>query len=170
MQSLGLSQAAIAKTCYVSKEAVSNWLSGESLPRPNKLKSLAAALEIDVAALLAPSSIPEPIVAYRTRKNRVVTGAASEAAVDVGEHLRQLVPFIQRDAVFAPPVLREPKSDIAYIREVTRQIRSKIGLSATAPLNRNLLIELLHDFGAILVPVQWGRDKDGHENALSVFR
>ena len=31
------------------------------------------------------------------------------------------------------------------------------------------LLQLLKDFGAVLVPVYWGGDKVGHENAMSVY-
>lgn len=170
MQRLGLTQAALAKHCDVSKEAVSNWLSGENIPRPNKLKVLAEALQVTISALLEEQSSSQgPVVAYRTRQNRPVTGEASEAAYDVGQHLEQLVPFIQRDTVFAPSVLVEPSLNSEYIREAARQVRSRIGLTQTEPLTRAQLLELLHDFGAILVPVLWGKERDGHENALSVY-
>lgn len=170
MQQLGLSQANLAQLCNVSKEAVSNWLSGESIPRPNKLKSLAEALNLDIQSILkAEDSTPEPIVAYRTRKNLEVTGKAKEAAYDLAAHLRELVPFIRKSTLFTPPILENPSLAEDYIREASQQVRAKIGLSPKAPLCREHLLQLHHDFGSILVPVLWGDNKDGHENALSVY-
>jgi transcriptional regulator with XRE-family HTH domain len=169
MQRLGLTQIALAKDCNVSKEAVSNWLSGESIPRPNKLKALAETLKLDIQNLLAPSAVDEPIVAFRTRQNRPVTGPTLEAANDQAHHLRQLVPHIFRETVFAPPVLLQPRLDEQYIREAARQVRVKAEIGPTDPLNRKQLLNLLHDFGALLVPVPWGKERSGHENALSIY-
>lgn len=170
MQQLGLSQSALAAQCKVSKEAVSNWLSGESIPRPNKARSLSDALSLTIEALFSgPGAVAEPIVAYRMRRNRPATGAAKEAAEDVGRHLRELVPFIQRDVLFVPPVLERPVLDEDYIRAVAGQVRSRVGLSPTEPLTRAHLFELHRHFGSILVPVLWDKEKDGHENALSVL-
>lgn len=168
MTQLGLNQVSLADECEVSKEAVSNWLSGESIPRPNKLKALAQALKLKVESLHLPSAA-EPVVAYRTRNNRPVSEDALEVANDLAYHLRQLVPFIQRTTIFAPPVLESPVVDEDYIREAVRQIRARIGVPMTEPLTRAQLLELHHDFGSLLVPVLWGKDKDGHENALSVY-
>lgn len=170
MQARGLSQTELAKKCDVSKEAVSNWLSGESIPRPNKLVALSEALLIEIDKLFGgEDSMPDPVVAYRTRKNRVVTGPAMEAANELAHQLRELLPFVRREAIFSPPILERPSLDDHYIREAARQVRSRLGLSPKAPLTRKQILSLHHDFGSILVPVLWGASKDGHENALSVY-
>ncbi len=170
MRKSGLSQAQLAKICGVSKEAASNWLSGESIPRPNKLKTLSEALSITVDELLAgEGSQSEPIVAYRTQKNRPVSEEAYNTALDLAHHLQQLVTYIRPEALFAPPILEAPTLDDNYIREVARQVRTQAGLSQKAPLSREQLLNLHYDFGSILVPVLWGTEKIGHENALSVY-
>ncbi|MHA0110935.1 helix-turn-helix domain-containing protein, partial [Klebsiella pneumoniae] len=64
MQQRGLTRTALATACEVSKEAVSNWLSGQSLPRPRKLLRLAEILHIEVTQLMAPDD--EPVIAFRT--------------------------------------------------------------------------------------------------------
>lgn len=170
MQQLGLSQTSLAELCKVSKEAVSNWLSGESIPRPNKAKALAAALKLSIEAVFAadePNSVP--IVAFRTRRNRPVTGEAKEAADDIARHLRELVPFVRRKTLFVPPVLEQPVLEDEYIREAVRQVRARANVPMNEPLSRERLLELHREFGSFLVPVLWGREKSGHENALSVL-
>ncbi len=170
MKALGLSQAQLAQGCSVSKEAVSNWLSGESTPRPNKLKALSEALQLEIDKLLeGEGSVPEPVVAYRTKMNRQVTEHAMDVATDVARHLRELASYVRRDAIFAPPILETPTLEDSYIREAAQQIRSRVGLSPKAPISRELLLNLHHDFGTLLVPVLWGSNKTGHENALSVY-
>ncbi|MDB5824753.1 MAG: helix-turn-helix family protein [Herminiimonas sp.] len=170
MTKRGLSQAGLADLCNVSREAVSNWLSGESIPRPNKLKALSEVLDIDLGILLrGEGSLPKPVLAYRTKNNRVATGPAMEAAEELARHLRELAPFVGSESLFSPPVLESPKLDDDYIRKVAQQIRSKIGLTAKAPVSRERLLALHHAFGSILVPVLWNGEKRGHENALSVY-
>ncbi|KAK43703.1 antirepressor [Caballeronia jiangsuensis] len=170
MAALDLNQAALSERCGVSKEAVSNWLSGESVPRPRKLRALSEALEIDVEALLkADVDAPEPVVAYRTKKNRPATDRALEAARESAVHLRELVSFFQENSLFAPPVLQDPRLDDDYVNHAAMQTRQRIGLTERAPLTRDQLIELHKAFGSVLVPVLWGDDKSGHENALSVY-
>ncbi len=168
MTALSLNQAALAAQCNVSREAVSNWLSGESLPRPSKLKALAEALGVEVSRLTT-SRLPEPIVAYRTKKNHAATGPALIAAMELAHQLRQLVPFVRGESLFSPAFLEKPRTDDDYVRMVTQQIRRRIGLSSTAPVTREQILELHHGFGSILVPVHWAGDKGGHENALSVY-
>ncbi|MES2040384.1 MAG: XRE family transcriptional regulator [Pseudomonadota bacterium] len=170
MSSLGLSQTALADRCVVSREAVSNWLSGESIPRPSKLKILAEVLGLDVPSLFGNEQmLAEPVVAYRTQKNTAATDEAMEAANELARHLRELVPFVRGELLFTPPSLETPSVDEIYIRKVAQQTRMRIGLTPNAPLTREQLLDLHHSFGSILVPVLWTGEKQGHENALSVY-
>lgn len=168
MKLLGFNQPKLAEMCNVSKEAVSNWLSGESMPRPSKLKALGDALQLSMDTLLV-SRRPEPVVAYRTQRNRAVTGKAKEAAEDIARHLRGLVPFVQRKPMYIQPVLAAPVLEDDYIQEAALQVRSRLGVGPAEPISREQILSLHHSFGSFLVPVIWGKEKDGHENALSVL-
>lgn len=169
MAGFGLTGTALAEACDVSKEAVSNWLSGESIPRPSKLAALANALKIAVDELFIPDPLepPEPVVAFRTRNNRVPSLEVQEAGEEVGRHLRQLLPFMGQ--LFAPRHLVDPKVDEALIEQTAKAIRKQLGLGPTEAVTHGHLLYLLRDFGAVLVPVYWGGDKVGHENAMSVY-
>lgn len=170
MRESGLSQTDLAERCEVSKEAVSNWMAGESIPRPRKARRLAEVLELAVDTLFSSAEgVAEPVVAYRTRMNRAVTGPAMEVAEDIGRHLRELVPFIQREPLFVPPVLEHPSLDEGYIREVARQVRARAGVAPTAPLSRGRLLGLHRHFGSILAPVLWDKHIESPESALSVL-
>lgn len=169
MAQQGLSGSKLAEFCEVSKEAVSNWLAGESIPRPSKLTALAASLKVAVEDLFVPdpNEPPEPVVAYRTRLNKKPSLEVMEAGEEVGRHLRQLLPFM--GTVFAPRQIVEPKVDEALIEEVATTVREQLGVGPTEAVSHNHLLQLLKDFGAILVPVYWGGDRVGHENAMSVY-
>ena len=60
MAELGLTGAKLGALCDVSKEAVSNWLSGESIPRPSKLQGLASALKVSIEDLFVPDPEEQP--------------------------------------------------------------------------------------------------------------
>lgn len=167
MQQLGLTRSALALACEVSKEAVSNWLSGQSLPRPRKLLLLAQVLQIEITELIAPED--EPVIAYRTTGEQRASAAALDAARTAAEHLQELLPYLPHPRLFSPAVLERPSLEDAYLQETTRQVRARLGLAADAPVQRAQLLSLLQDFGAILVPVYWNQQRQGHENALSIY-
>lgn len=171
MRNLGLTGQDVAERCDVSKEAVSNWLSGESIPRPSKLTLLASSLGLEIDDLLQAEEeqAPEPVIAYRMRNNRPVSGAAKEAGDEVGHHLRQLLPFTGENSLFTPRHLETPTLDADYIAKAASATRASLGLSPLESVTHTHLISLFHSFGAILVPVFWGGNKDGHENAMSVY-
>ena len=169
MLRLGLNQANLADICSVSREAVSKWISGESIPRPANLRLLAQTLQTTVDQLVIRREEKQPVIAYRTRFREQVTGKAKARALEVGRHLRQLLPYIGGNRLFTPRVLENPSLDESYIRAAVEDIRLSLKLAATDSPSRAQLIDLLHEVGSIIVPVIWGQEKVGHENALSVY-
>lgn len=169
MRNLGMSGTALAEACQVSKEATSNWLKGESIPRPSKLAKLSEVLRIPVETLLNIVEAPTPIFAYRTKRNKPVTGLLRDAAEEQARHLEQLLPFIEDRPDFDPPLLRDPSLDADRIRHAAIRARTSLGLSNRDIFNNENLERLFHIFGAILVPVMWGLNKERHENALTVY-
>lgn len=158
MANLGLSQAGLAERCAVSREAVSNWLSGKSLPRPNKLKALSTTLELALDSLLiAAPALPPPLIAGRCNR-----------ALELAANLRELAPFVRAEALFAPPALAAPQTDDDYVRRVAARTRERAGAHARAPLQRAQLIQLHREAGTILVPTIWPRARSTREHALSV--
>lgn len=167
---LGLSGPALASACEVSREAVSNWLRGESVPRPSKLVQLARTLEVSVAELLGVAAPPPaPVIAYRTKLNREVTDEAAQAAEGVAQHLRRLVPLFPAEPRIESPRDAAPQALNSHVRRVATEMREKLGLSPMEVVCEEHVLTLLRHFGAVLVPVLWGRDKERHENALSVY-
>jgi transcriptional regulator with XRE-family HTH domain len=169
MRRLGLNGSAVADACQVSKQAVSNWLSGESMPRASKLYRLAEALQLSVESLISIETVPKPLFAYRTKLNRPVSEPAREAAEEVASHLKQLLPYVDVAFEFEPRVVRMPSLNEDHIRKAAHDVRSLLRLAPTTVLHDNDLESLFHNFGAILVPVMWGVSAQQHENALTVY-
>ena len=169
MAKLGLSQPKLAKEVDVTKEAVSNWLRGESFPRADALLRLGMALGLPFEQLVTGAQkSPEPLVAYRTSRKRTADGDAIERAKDMGRQLRRLVPYLGFDALEVPPTLQSPKDDYDYINAVASKLRAELGIGAMDPVTVETLIGKFKSLQAVIVPVLWGRSRRGHENALHI--
>jgi transcriptional regulator with XRE-family HTH domain len=170
MRQLGLSQSQLAADCEVSREAVSSWLAGRYGPRPSLLQRMADVLRATVEEMLLPVELPaKPVVAFRTVKNQEVSADAMKSALSVAKHLRQLLPYMAKGPRFEPPTLRAPSCDYAFVQQCVRRLRHSIRLDDKQAVSIEDLV-LLHDnFGSFIVPVLWGGDMDGHENALNVY-
>lgn len=169
MDKLGLTGTSLAQACQVSKEAVSNWLSGDSIPRPGKLPKLAETLHLTVEQLFVSDETPAPIVAYRTKSNRPVTGAALDEAQEVALHLRELSQYVEPSLKYEPRQLKDPQLEIDYVRGIAAETRGSLGLAPDQVITNVHLVRLFKSFGAYLVPVFWGLNKERHENALNVY-
>jgi transcriptional regulator with XRE-family HTH domain len=169
MEQAGFSPANIAEKLEVSREAVSKWFSGRSMPRPDKLLRLALALNLKLDELVTRvEDRSEPVIAFRKRGAGKTTLAHIDRAKDMGRMLSELVPYLPFDLLVQPATLKNPTTDYAYVQKVAAKIRSEIGVMPDDELTFNHLIKKFNDLQAVVVPVLWGR-KDAHENALHIY-
>ena len=164
----GLSQAAVSRELEVSREAVSKWLRGTAVPRPDKLLRLALLLDLTLDQMVA--RVPDaadPVVAFRKMGARKTTEAHIARAQKMGRLLAPVVPFLPFDALVAPPVLKDPCLTYEYVERVAAAIRAEIGLKPSDVLDFRHLIRRFRELQAVLIPVLWGA-RDRHENALHV--
>jgi transcriptional regulator with XRE-family HTH domain len=97
LNQLGINQTELAKNIDVSKEAVSQWLKGEKVPRPAKLLQLSKLLGLNYNDLVLREKSNAPIVAYRTNKNKKLTEEQQLRAQDMGEMLQVLLPYLNSE-------------------------------------------------------------------------
>lgn len=133
---LKLSDSALASACNVSPETLSQWIAGESLPRPRSLKALAQALRIEV----------DTLVNCEDHSSVFWFGALAQLCVmdreraelrgeDMNHQLRTLRHYLEKLPVSSSPAC--PSTD-------------NPGLTALRELVQRHLQE-----GHILVPVRW---------------
>ncbi len=169
MQRRGLSQAQLSRSVGVSRAAVSKWLKGEDLPRPDKLLKLGALLELGFKELVTERPDPlEPIVAFRRKGGRKTKEEHVARAKHMGVLLRPLAELLPFNALARPATLRNPAAEYAYVQRVARHVRKEIGVGQDAPLHFRDLIGRFSSLHAVIVPVLWG-DKTHHENALHLY-
>ncbi len=157
MEKLGLTQTDLSTKVQVSKEAVSKWLKGEKFPRPLKLLELSKQLKLSFHDLVVQEYSNIPIVAFRTNKNKKITKELESLALDMGEVLKLLLPYIDRDFVFTAPIIQNPSLDYEYIQKVALEIRKKTGLNSKE-ISFSEIMMLYSSFRIIFVPVMWGNN------------
>jgi len=165
----GLNPAGLAQKLGVSRAAVSKWLAGEALPKPDKLLRIGMILgaKYDDLVQTEPSLIAEPVVAYRAKANRRTREHHVVWAKEAGVRLRNLVPCLPNN-MQKPPVLREPTPDYEYVKRLAEKVRAEIGCPDQNPVERKDLLGLFDKLHAVLIPVFWG-DVEHHGNALHVY-
>jgi transcriptional regulator with XRE-family HTH domain/Zn-dependent peptidase ImmA (M78 family) len=165
----GLNPAGLAQKLGVSRAAVSKWISGEALPKPDKLLRIGMILgaKYDELVQTEPSTIAEPVVAYRAKANRQTREHHVVWAKEAGVRLRNLVPCLPNN-MQKPPVLKEPSPDYEYVKRLAEKVRSEINCADQSPVKREDLLSLFDKLHAVLIPVFWG-DAEHHGNALHVY-
>ncbi|MDP9687203.1 UNVERIFIED_ORG: transcriptional regulator with XRE-family HTH domain [Pseudomonas mohnii] len=168
MGKAGLTQSALAERLEVSREAVSQWFSEKSFPRPNKLLQLGKLLALPFNELVVSEDPFAPKVAFRKMRGTKTKDHHIEKAQEIGRFLRQLTPFLPFDTLEMPPILKSPSCDYEYLCRATLKVREDVNLSATETVDFTHLIRRFSDLQAIIVPVLWG-SKQRHENAVHIY-
>lgn len=169
MDEAGLSPAGLAKSLEVSREAVSKWLGGESIPRPDKLLKLALLLGLTFDQLVSRlEEAQEPVVAFRKQGAHKTTTQHVDRAKEMGRLLRPLAPYLPFDELIRPATLKQPSLEYGYLQKVATKLREEIGVTQTDRLDFHHLIKKFRELQAVLIPVLWGK-KDRHENALHIY-
>jgi len=153
-----LSQADVARALKVSREAVSNWMSGDAVPRPRHRALLAALVGVSVSALgVASSKAAEPVVAYRVKANRKVKTDQAEWIMRDVRWLGALEKRLSASGwLERPPEHRGlPTGDQA--RLVAASFRKELGLDdQDEVIAAHRLLSWIAGHGICLVPVFWG--------------
>jgi len=167
LASLGLSQSDLAKQVGVSRNAVSKWMKGEALPRPDKLLKVALAAGLSYDDIIRTTNEREPVVAFRKRGARKTRSEHVQRAKDMGRLLERLVPFVPFDDLRQHPTLKSPVPEYNYLQRVARDVRKQVGVAQNEPVEFHSLVQRFDEFSVVLVPVMWGR-REAHENALHI--
>jgi transcriptional regulator with XRE-family HTH domain len=167
----GMNQSALATRLKVSREAVSNWLRGESFPQPDKLIRIGmlVGLTFDDLVQMPPQPADSiPVVTFRKKANRKTKDEHLDRARETGEHLKRLVKYLPAQELTQPPTLKDPCDEYAYIQRAAAQTRRDMGLEGKRVVDFMDLIAKFSSLHAILVPVLWGA-REQHGNALNVY-
>jgi transcriptional regulator with XRE-family HTH domain len=168
MEQEGINPAGLADKLGVTREAVSKWLHGEALPRPDKLLRLGKLLKLTFSELVIRDEPNAPVVAFRRMKGTKTKDHHIEHAQTMGRMLRHLVPYLPFDRLATPPVLKEPSNKYEYLQRVAAMVRQEIHVAPDDSVDFTHLIRHFNKLQAVLIPVLWG-NKQRHENATHIY-
>jgi len=164
LEERGLNQATVADRLDVSREAVSKWLKNVTYPRPHKLLSLAELLDLSFDEMVIRAPENEPLVAYRSQRNRKIRPEMLEKARDMGTMLRFLVPYLPHESFFTPSVLESPRPNWHFVQQVVSFLREEMHIEGCHVEIEHILREFSRR-RVVLIPVLWGEQGD---NALHI--
>lgn len=148
MQQQGLNQSELASRCGVSREAVSRWLAGESIPRPFKLKQIADIFELSIESLL----ITAPPPSFETSpgcSKEALSREVKEHMLDTSWRLRELASQV---ALF---------NDASKLTGTVQPTKAELLIPGHISKGTQRLVELNIAAGAVLLPCPWRGDRDG---------
>jgi len=164
----GFNQSDLAAKLNVSREAVSKWFAGESLPKPDKLLRMGMLLGLSFEQLIdVPLDTAAPVVSFRKKAHRKTKDEHLDNARETGELLKRLVPYLPKQELTRPPTLKDPTDDYAYVQAVAAQARREMGLENKEVIDFKDLIDKFNQLHAVIIPVLWGEQKH-HGNALNI--
>lgn len=163
----GWTQTQLADALGVSSQAVTNWLKGDGMPRPDKLLKLATTLRLSLEQLVRSEDPDRPVVAFRKRAATKTTQRHVDEAVNRGQLLRALVPSLPELRALRTE-LPNPSTDYTDLQRAVAQTRAKLGIAQDVVLDYAVLISEFGANDAFIVPVLWG-EKSRHENALHIL-
>lgn len=166
MQQRGLNQADLATHCEVSREAVSRWMAGESVPRPLKLKRIANTLQLEVGSLLI-TPPPPSFEASPSTPDAALSRADRETMLDSSWRVRELA-HLAGTPCFAPKRLRAPSTDRVYIQAAVYAVKALTSTSPTGFLTTEKLVDLNIVAGTVLLVCPWQGDRNGQSQPFVV--
>lgn len=167
--SKGISPANLAKKLDVSREAVSKWLNGEAMPRPDKILKLGLLLKVKYSDLVTEKEDDlKPVVAYRKKAHHKTDITHIQEAENMGMLLEKLVPYLPFNQYQSLPTLENPVTDYVYLQKVSGALRHELDIPAHKVLDYSRLIGKFTQLNTVLIPVFWGA-KTYHSHGLHVY-
>lgn len=163
----GWTQKHLADLLGVSAQAVTLWLKGSGLPRPDKLLKMATALRLRLDQLIVVDDPDRPIVAFRRRAAMAASPQRLEWAVGMGKLLRAIQPYLPERRMLRTE-LTAPSSGYADVQRAVGQTRTKLGIGPEDVLHYSALIGEFRANDAFLIPVLWG-EKQCEETGLHIL-
>jgi transcriptional regulator with XRE-family HTH domain len=161
MKTLGVNQATIAESLGVSRESVSQWLSGNNFPRARHLLKLGELLKLTYSELVEEiSDESEPVFAFSAAHNHEHNEEERQKVKDIGYALEKLIPYINKndEVDYFQKTMVNPKNDINYLQSVVNKIKTDYAIDTIVYFKD--IIRIFDDYNAYVVPVFWGSENN----------
>jgi len=166
MDSLGLNNSQVSERLAVSRTIVGEWLAEKKFPRPDKLVRLGMLLRLPHSDLVVDDAPMAAVVNFRKKAHRALNDTHFADALKKAMLLDSIADYLPEGALEVPPVLKRPSLDYAYIQKAVAMVRGLAKKSMTDVVHYSDLVEIIHAYDVVPVPVFWGvtssRDNDAH--------
>lgn len=162
----GLNASQVAAKLGVSRECVSKWLQGESMPKPDKLLALGVLLGVTYGQLVVRfGDLAAPIVHFRKKQNRVPDREDMEVTDSIADFVKHVAKYSPAGEGITISPLTNPKSDYEYAAVAANYFRRQLNLPTV--IKSENLVQWFKLFGINLIPAFWG-DEEYYGNALRI--
>lgn len=162
----GMNASNVAKQLDVSRECVSKWLKGESMPKPDKLLALGMLLGVTYSELvLRFGDVAEPVVHFRKKQNRKEDVEDEEATSSIADFVKHIAKYSLSGEGFTISPLKNPRADNEYAAFAAEFFRKQLNLPRK--IKSQDLVGWFKLFGINLIPAFWG-GKEYYGNALRI--
>ncbi|HPS64804.1 MAG TPA: XRE family transcriptional regulator [Ignavibacteria bacterium] len=163
----GLNKADLSVKLGLTREAVSKWFRGNGNPSSSKLAKIAKILSLNFDDFIKIEFENSPIVEFRLNRTAKITETKNIEAIDMGNHLKELVKYVPFDYLTKPPILINPEDSYQYIENVVKNIRIKNDFKKDE-IEFKQIIALFNNYHSILIPLLWGKNEK-KINGLRIF-
>jgi len=162
----GMNASQVATKLGVSRECVSKWLKGESMPKPDKLLALGMMLGVAYGQLVVRfGDMAVPVVHFRKKQNRVQNEEDKESTSAIADFVKHVAKYSPAGEGITIAPLRNPKADFDYAAMVANYFRQQLNLPRK--IESKHLIHWFKLFGINLIPAFWGGE-EYYGNALRI--
>ena len=162
----GMNASQVATKLGVSRECVSKWLKGESMPKPDKLLALGMLLGLAYSQLVVRfGDAAAPIVHFRKKQNRVQDDEDKESTSSIADFVKHIAKYSPAGEGITIAPLKNPKSDYDYAAMAAGFFRQQLNLPRK--IESKHLVHWFKLFGINLIPAFWGGD-EYYGNALRI--
>ena len=163
----GMNASSVAKRLNVSRECVSKWLNGESMPKPDKLLQIGLILGVAYNELVTRfGDSAMPIVHFRKKQNRKQSDDDKIATDAMADFVRRIARYSTTNAGISIAPLDNPKPDCEYAAMAADYFRKQLNLPRI--LKSSDLVRWFKLFRINLIPAFWG-DEKYYGNALRIY-
>jgi len=162
----GMNASQVATKLGVSRECVSKWLKGESMPKPDKLLALGMMLGVAYGQLVVRfGDMAAPVVHFRKKQNRKQDEEDKESTSAIADFVKHVAKYspVGEGITIAP--LKNPKADYDYAAMAANFFRQQLNLPRK--IESKHLIHWFKLFGINLIPAFWGGE-EYYGNALRI--
>ena len=162
----GMNASQVAAKLGVSRECVSKWLKGESMPKPDKLLALGVLLGVAYGQLVVRfGDVAAPVVHFRKKQNRVPDNVVRESTDAIADFVKLIAKYSPAGEGITIAPLKNPKPDYDYAAMAAAFFREQLNLPRK--IKSADLVHWFKLFGINLIPAFWGGN-EYYGNALRI--